>query len=98
MKDTDLLPKAKYIVEVKVEGKGYVKSIDAEEIGKAALYLGAGRETIESKLDLAVGIVLNKKVDDKVELGEVLAYIHSNNMEKAERSREKATWNIFDWW
>ena len=84
VKDTDLLPKAKYIVEVKSKMEGYVKSIDAEEIGKAALYLGAGRETIESKLDLAVGIVLNKKVDDKVELGEVLAYIHLNNMEKAE--------------
>ncbi|MBU5426642.1 pyrimidine-nucleoside phosphorylase [Tissierella pigra] len=84
VKDTDLLPKAKYIVEVKSKVEGYVKSIDAEEIGKAALYLGAGRETIESKLDLAVGIVLNKKVDDKVELGEVLAYIHLNNMEKAE--------------
>lgn len=83
VKDTDLLPKAKYIVEVKSKVEGYVKSIDAEEIGKAALYLGAGRETIESKLDLAVGIVLNKKVDDKVELGEVLAYIHSNSMEKA---------------
>ncbi|WMM26483.1 pyrimidine-nucleoside phosphorylase [Tissierella sp. MB52-C2] len=89
IKNTDLLPKAKYILEVKSKVEGYVKSIDAEEIGKAALYLGAGRETIESKLDLAVGIILNKKVDDKVELGEALAYIHSNDMEKAKEIEER---------
>jgi pyrimidine-nucleoside phosphorylase len=89
IKNTDLLPKAKYILEVKSKVEGYVKSIDAEEIGKAALYLGAGRETIESKLDLAVGIILNKKVDDKVELGEALAYIHSNDMEKSKEIKER---------
>lgn len=89
IKNTDLLPKAKHILEVKSKVEGYVKSIDAEEIGKAALYLGAGRETIESKLDLAVGIILNKKVDDKVELGEALAYIHSNDMEKAKEVEKR---------
>ena len=89
VKNTDLLPKAKYIVEVKSKVEGYVKSINAEEIGKAALYLGAGRETIESKLDLAVGIVLNKKVDDKVKLGEALAYIYSDSVEKAEDIERK---------
>lgn len=85
----DLLPKAKYIVEVKSNKYGYVRSINAEEIGKTALYLGAGRETMESQLDLSVGIVLNKKVDDIVEENDVIAYIHANDMYKANVAKEK---------
>lgn len=85
----DLLPKAKYIIEVKSNKYGYVRSINAEEIGKAALYLGAGRETMESQLDLSVGILLNKKVDDIVEENDVIAYIHANDMDKANVAKEK---------
>jgi len=82
VKNTDLLPKAKYIKELKSTEKGYVKFINAEDIGKAALGLGAGRETIDSVLDLSVGIIINKKVDDKVEIGETLAFIHTNDLVK----------------
>lgn len=89
IESTDLLPKAKYVVEVKSTADGYVREINAEEIGKCALALGAGRETKESIVDLAAGIVLNKKVDDKVSKGEVLCYIHSNSLEKAEIIRER---------
>jgi pyrimidine-nucleoside phosphorylase len=89
VKNPDLLPKAKYILEVKSLKEGYVKAINAEEVGKTALALGAGRETIESQLDLGVGILLNKKVDDKVQKGEVLAYIHANDLEKAKEVEEK---------
>ncbi|MCQ4921665.1 pyrimidine-nucleoside phosphorylase [Tissierella carlieri] len=89
VKNLDLLPKAKYILEVKSIKEGYVKAIDAEEIGKTALALGAGRETIESQLDLGVGILLNKKVDDKVEKDDILAYIHANDLEKAKEVEEK---------
>ncbi len=94
IKNPDLLPKAKYILEVKSVNEGYVKAINAEEIGKAALSLGAGRETIESQLDLSVGILLNKKVDDKVERDEVLAYIHANDLDKA-KEVEKTLQDIF---
>ncbi|MDR7856165.1 pyrimidine-nucleoside phosphorylase [Tissierella sp.] len=89
-----LFPKAKYIVEVKSLDNGYVQSINAEEVGKVALSLGAGRETMESVLDLSVGIVLNKKVDDKVEKGEILAYIHANDIEKA-KIAEKSLPQVF---
>lgn len=85
----ELLPTAKYIVEVRSKESGFVKSIDAEEVGKAALALGAGRETINSVLDLSVGILLNKKVDDMVEINEVLAYIHLNDLDKANEIQEK---------
>ncbi len=88
IKNPELLPKAKYILEVKSAKEGYIKSINAEEVGKAALALGAGRETMESQLDLSVGILLNKKVDDKVEKDEVLAYIHADDLEKAKEVEE----------
>lgn len=84
----DLLPKAKYVLEVKSEEKGYIKSINAEEVGKIALSLGAGRETMDSVLDLSVGLVLNKKVDDEVIKNEVLAYIHANDLGKGNKARE----------
>ncbi len=86
--DTNLLPKAKYIVPVVCEEDGYVEKIHAESIGLIAMELGAGRATKESVIDLAVGIVLNKKRGDKVVKGDILAYIHSNdesNIEKASK-------------
>lgn len=82
IKDPNLLPKAQYIIEVRSENEGFVKEIDAEEIGKCALSLGAGRETIDSIIDLGAGVVLNKKVGDKVEVGEIIAFVHTNDMEK----------------
>ncbi len=89
IKNPELLPKAKYIIEVKSNKEGYVKALNAEEIGKVALSLGAGRETLDSKIDLSAGIVLNKKVDDKVKIGDTLVYIHSNNLEKARVAEER---------
>lgn len=95
IEDTELLPKAKYVLKVESDKEGYIKSMNAEEIGKCALILGAGRETKESEIDLSAGIVLNKKVDDKVKKGDVLAYIHGNNRGKVEEVKEKLK-NIID--
>ncbi|SHH46154.1 thymidine phosphorylase [Clostridium collagenovorans DSM 3089] len=85
--DTSKFEKAKYIVPVVSEKSGYVKRINAENIGIVAMELGAGRATKESVIDLAVGIVLNKKRGDYVEAGEALAYIHSNHEEKIEKAK-----------
>lgn len=76
--DYNLLPTAEYKVEVKSDISGYVTQIESENMGVAASILGAGRETKESEIDLAVGIVLEKKVGDKVEAGDTLAVVHSN--------------------
>lgn len=84
--NTELLPKAKYIVEVKSEKEGYVSKIDSEHIGLIAMELGAGRATKEDSVDLAVGIVLNKKRGNKVSVGETLAYIHVNDKSKIEKA------------
>ncbi|HWI62345.1 MAG TPA: pyrimidine-nucleoside phosphorylase [Symbiobacteriaceae bacterium] len=70
------LPRAPKLVPLAAPHGGYVQSIEALEVGVAALLLGAGRETKESKVDLSVGIVLKKKVGDRVEEGEALAELH----------------------
>lgn len=89
IEDTSLLPSTKYIIEVKSIKSGYIKSIDAEKIGQCALSLGAGRERLDSIIDLGAGLVLNKKVDDYVDIGEILAYIHTNDMDKGKEARAK---------
>jgi pyrimidine-nucleoside phosphorylase len=86
----ELLPKAKYIVEVKSDREGYITKINAQNIGLIAMELGAGRATKEDEIDLAVGIVLNKKRNESVKVGDVIAYIHAND----EKRIEKATKDI----
>lgn len=75
------LPTAAYQVEVMAAEAGFVSRIDAEELGVTAMLLGAGRATKEDRIDLAVGIVLRKKVGDRVEAGESLAVLHMNRNE-----------------
>ncbi len=83
-----LFPKAKYVVPVLAEKDGVVKKIHAEAMGIVAMELGAGRATKESIIDLAVGIVLNKKRGQKIKNGDVLAYIHSNEESLVEKAKE----------
>lgn len=72
------LPQAQYHFDVIAEDEGYVEVIDAENIGVAASILGAGRQTKEDQIDLAVGIMLEKKVGDYVSKGDVIATLASN--------------------
>ncbi len=76
--DPNKLPKAAYTFEIEAKQSGYISEITANEIGIAASILGAGRVTKESEIDLAVGLVLNKKVGEAVQKGESLVTIHSN--------------------
>lgn len=79
----ELLPKAPYTIEVQAAQSGYVSAIEAEQLGLAAMMLGAGRETKDSVIDYAVGLTLRKKVGDQVEQGDALAVLHvrENNAE-----------------
>ena len=92
--DYSKFDKAKYVIEVKSEKSGYISKINAEAFGLIAMELGAGRATKESIIDLAVGIVLNKKRGEKVEKDEVLAYIHSNKEEHLEKAKKDILANI----
>ncbi|MCV4235675.1 pyrimidine-nucleoside phosphorylase [Virgibacillus sp. LDC1] len=74
----DRLPKAKYLIELPAQQDGVVAELVADEIGTAAMLLGAGRATKESEIDLAVGLMLNKKVGDAVKKGDSLVTIHAN--------------------
>ncbi len=74
----------KYKQDVLAKENGYVTKIDALAIGNAASLLGAGRLKITDDVDHSVGVVLNKKVGDKVSKGEVLATIYSNNAKNDE--------------
>lgn len=76
--DPSLLPQAKFQIELPAKQSGYVEKIEADDVGVAAMLLGAGRATKESTIDLAVGLVLHKKVGDSVKDGESLVTIHSN--------------------
>jgi pyrimidine-nucleoside phosphorylase len=70
------LPKAPERVSLAAPRGGFVQSLNAELVGRAAMALGAGRETLEDRIDPAVGIVLQRKVSDAVQAGEALATIH----------------------
>lgn len=76
--DLSKLPQAKYVYELEAEKAGFVAEIVADEIGTAAMLLGAGRATKDSIIDLAVGLRLNKKIGDEVKVGESLVTIYSN--------------------
>ncbi len=71
-------PLSKNIVVVKAPKPGYIKQIVALEIGESAMRLGAGRETFDDVIDMSAGIVLKKKVGDRVEKGEPLCVVHTN--------------------
>lgn len=72
------LPEAQYKIELPAQRSGYISEIVADEVGIAAMLLGAGRSKKEDNIDPAVGLVLHKKVGDAVKEGESLLTIHAN--------------------
>jgi pyrimidine-nucleoside phosphorylase len=73
------LPSASITKPITSEKTGYVRRLDAEAVGRAAMALGAGREKAEDTIDPAAGIVLNKKVGEEVEEGDSVAMFHLND-------------------
>ncbi|PDM41166.1 MULTISPECIES: pyrimidine-nucleoside phosphorylase [unclassified Geobacillus] len=90
--DPSKLPQAKYQWELEAPEDGYVAEIIADEVGTAAMLLGAGRATKESAIDLSVGLALRKKVGDPVKKGESLVTIYSNteNIEEVKQKLAKS--------
>ena len=89
IKDINKFPKAKYIEKVSISEDGYIEEINAEKIGKLACFLGAGRIKKEDNIEYEVGIVLNKKVGDKVNKQDIVACIHANDFEKLEYAKKE---------
>jgi pyrimidine-nucleoside phosphorylase len=86
--DVKRLPQAQHTTQVPSARAGYLASMQCEEIGTACVILGGGRERKEDSVDPAVGIVLHKKVGDRVTSGEALATIYYNAESKAARARQ----------
>jgi len=85
--DYSILPTAKNKMEVFSNKEGYVSKIKAEEVGKAAMIIGAGRATKEDEVDHAVGLKILKKVGDKIEKDEKIAEIYYNDVKNVEDSK-----------
>lgn len=77
--DTGILPRARKVVPIRADKEGRVSRIACRTVGEAAMLLGAGRETVSSLIDPAVGLVLHKKVGDLVVEGEPLLSLHVND-------------------
>lgn len=89
IENVDKFEKAKYIIPVYSPKDGVIEEINAEEIGRLACKLGAGRMKKEEKIDKSVGIILNKKTGEKVNKNEILAYIHINREELQEEAKNE---------
>ena len=87
VRDTSKLPHAREKVEVRSERAGFVRHIDAGAVGVSAMMLGAGREKAEDKVDPAVGIMLARKVGDKVLKGDTLAVMHVSDRRRLEDAK-----------
>lgn len=78
IEDLDKFEKSKFVKEIISEKSGIIKEIPADVVAKYVCGLGAGRIRKEDKIDMAVGLVLHKKVGDRIEKGEVIATIYAN--------------------
>ncbi len=82
----DKLPRAKYRSDVISPRAGYVTAMNCEAVGTACVVLGGGREKKEDAVDPAVGIILHRKVGDRVVAGEPLCTVHANSESRGARA------------
>jgi pyrimidine-nucleoside phosphorylase len=85
--DPSRLPSADHRVDVPSPSAGYVTEILCEQVGTACVILGGGRERKEDSVDPAVGIVIHKKIGDRVGAGEALCTIHCHSEAQAARAK-----------
>jgi pyrimidine-nucleoside phosphorylase len=87
--DPDLMPRAPIVRTLMAPDGGYLNRLDAREVGLAAVELGAGRRRKGDAIDLAVGIVVHKKVGDEIDKGAPLLDIHAQSEEAAEEAAQR---------
>lgn len=88
MTDTKLLPHAAYKMDVVAPENGYIQSIQTDDMGVAALVLGAGRENKDSQIDLSAGILMQKKIGDYILKGEAYATLYTNKKDMIEKAKD----------
>lgn len=96
VQNTEKLKLAKYKIPVFSEKEGYVHNINVEKLGNISCHLGAGRLKKEDKIDNQVGIIIKKKVGDKIDINDELAYIYANDLNIGNKATEeiKECYNI----
>ena len=87
--DPSRLPQPKLRREVKADRSGVLSELDAEQVGLAAVELGAGRARKEDEVDHAAGLLLHKRVGDEVRAGETLAELHAGTAERLDRGEAR---------
>lgn len=87
--DYKRLPQAKLVIDVNAPKSGYINHMDSDEIGMAAMLLGAGREKKGDNIDPSVGIDLLKKTGDYAKEGEIIAKIYANDENRAQSSIQR---------
>ena len=79
LKDPTKLPTAKGRRDICATREGYISTIDTAEVGRAAMLLGAGRQTVDDRIDPAVGLMIHKRLGDAVVRGEPIVTLHFND-------------------
>ena len=87
LKDTSLFPNAPIIEKLICPGDGIICHIDSQACGLASVRLGAGRLRLEDKIDSSAGIVLRKKVGDKVCKGDILGELHTSSQDNLREAK-----------
>ncbi len=86
--DTTLFEESNVTAMLVSDRSGYITSIDAMGVGKAAFVLGAGRDKLGGSIDHSAGIILNKRIGERIEEGEALATLQANSLEQAQAGME----------
>lgn len=84
-----LLPSGRYRQETRAETSGYIRTLDAYQVGMLGLEIGLGRRRLDDLIDPGAGFVFRKKAGDRVEKGEILAEVYAASQAKAEATAEK---------
>lgn len=72
------LPASKFVSPIYADKDGYIKTVDAKEVGESSVMIGAGRAKKDDQIDLAVGIMVHRKVGEKIRNGDLLFEVHVN--------------------
>lgn len=92
----DKLPSARFVETIKADREGYLKWIDAQIIGESSVEMGAGRAKKEDAIDHSVGMIIHRKVGDRVKPGDRLFTLHANSQASLNKARKQVL-TAFQW-
>ena len=76
--DVNKLPKSRGIYEIKSDKEGYLTNLHSLELAKLSSNLGSGRKNKDDKIDYSAGIIINKNINDKIEVGDTILTLYTN--------------------